>query len=226
MGLGDFQCLVGQGYAFAVLQAWQGGYGMTTNVGQNVHNAFTAGMAHCDVYIFMCPNCDNNGNAADVVNTVVNNLSGVPYGMIWFDIEQCSGCWGAAATNAQYMADAVNTAVGRGVHVGIYSSEYEWSATVGTFSGFTAYPLWYAHYDGQPNFGDSWAYQFGGWKTPAIKQFADSGTSCCSADLNWYPSSFMAMRNATLSKPQPMIDKVQLAKEIAALRNQTLPRKA
>lgn len=113
-------------------------------------------------YIFMCPNCEGNGDPASVVSQVVNNLNGVPYGMMyekqylhgflrdltpspnsWFDIEQCDGCWSDAGTNAQYMASAVNAAVGMGVHVGIYSSEYEWSATVGSYSGFTAYPLWY-----------------------------------------------------------------------------------
>lgn len=84
----------------------------------------------------MCPNCDNNGDAAAVVDTVINNLAGVPYGMMyatytlinsnwvvnsWFDVEQCDGCWFDAGTNAQYLATAVNEAVSRGATIGIYS---------------------------------------------------------------------------------------------------------
>lgn len=30
----------------------------------------------------MCPNCNGNSDAATVVNTVINNLAGVPYGMM------------------------------------------------------------------------------------------------------------------------------------------------
>lgn len=43
----------------------------------------------------------------------------------------------------------------------------------------------YAHYDGNPSFSDTWAYSFGGWTSPAIKQYNDQGAPCISADLNW-----------------------------------------
>lgn len=43
-------------------------------------------------YIFMCPNCDDNTNAAAVVDTVISNLAGVPYGMMYgFVIHQLAG---------------------------------------------------------------------------------------------------------------------------------------
>ncbi len=48
-----------------------------------------------------------------------------------------------------------------GVHIGIYSSMYEWASTVGDYTGFSAYPLWYAHYDDIPSFSDG-MYKFGG----------------------------------------------------------------
>jgi hypothetical protein len=46
-----------------------------------------------------------------------------------------------------------NAASNLGMSVGVYSSEYEWSATVGeSCTSLNGYPLWYAHYDGDPSF--------------------------------------------------------------------------
>jgi hypothetical protein len=68
-----------------------------------------------------------------------------------------------------------------GIHIGVYSSEYEWGATgirydsicvlflisnlVGGYTGFNQYPLWYAHWDGVQSFSDG-LYKFGG--TPVV----------------------------------------------------------
>ena len=41
---------------------------------------------------------------------------------------------------------------------------------------FTDLPLWYAHYDNKQSFED---YQeFGGWRTPSIKQFKGTSSVC------------------------------------------------
>ncbi len=75
----------------------------------------------------MCPNCGGNSDPAGTVSGIVDGLAsrGVKYGMMyvfylfvfslifystdiyffsWFDIEQCTGCWDSAASNADYMA--------------------------------------------------------------------------------------------------------------------------
>lgn len=223
MTIGDFQCLNGQGYSFGIIQTWMGGYGFNPSVGGCVSDAWKAGFAHVDVYIFMCPNCEGNGDPAAVVNTAVDNLKGVNYGMMWFDIEQCDGCWSTdLGDNANYLATAIAQAHTRGVHVGIYSSDYEWSATVGSFTGFKSLPLWYAHYDGVAAFSDVWAYSFGGWTSPVMKQFSDAGTSCISADLNWYPSGFLTLRNETLSQPPKKLDMAKIQAQIAQLRKNSI----
>lgn len=46
----SLRCLVQHGYSFAIIEAWQGGWGLTTNIGANVRAALAAGMAHVDVY--------------------------------------------------------------------------------------------------------------------------------------------------------------------------------
>ena len=51
----------------------------------------------------------------------------------------------------------------------------------------------YAHYDNSPSFSDFTA--FGGWSTPAIKQYMGDKTSCgVGVDYNWYPDSFDEVR--------------------------------
>jgi len=135
------------------------------------------------------------------------------YGMLWFDVEQCSGCWYSdLADNAAYLMDGVQEAIALGLTFGIYSSEYEWGITAGTSTAFSSYPLWYAHYDDNPSFSDF--VPFAGWTQPNVKLFWDHGrvyatilksdsllrgcstitnigpSSCSvSVDQNWYPDS-------------------------------------
>jgi len=189
--LADWQCLVSSGYNFAIIQTFQGGYQYNNMIADCVNWAWSAGMSHVDVYVFMCPNCVGNNPPANVVSAIVNNLksAGVQYGMLWFDIEQCDGCWFDPTTNFNFIQQAVQQAASMGVNVGIYSSDYEWNATVGGSTGLQNYPLWYADWDGQENFNDQ-GYLFGGWSAPAIKQFADSGP-CVNVDLNWYPDGIV-----------------------------------
>eukprot|EP01120_Amphizonella_sp_Union-15-10_P009730 TRINITY_DN3752_c0_g1_i3.p1 TRINITY_DN3752_c0_g1~~TRINITY_DN3752_c0_g1_i3.p1 ORF type:complete len:210 (-),score=27.08 TRINITY_DN3752_c0_g1_i3:18-647(-) len=174
---------------FAIIQAWDGDYQQSQYIAQCVANAWAAGMQHVDVYAFMCPNCGGNNPPSTAIRSLINSLSSqnVKYGMLWFDIEQCSGCWNDAASAAQFIQSATNTAAGMGVNIGIYSSSYEWQQTVGSASAWSSLPLWYAHYDGNPSFSDSWAYQFGGWTKPAIKQYDDHGPCGVDVDVDYYP---------------------------------------
>jgi len=147
-------------------------------------------MAHVDVYAFMCPQCSGNGVGA--VQALVNYLrsNNVRFGMIWMDIEQCTGCWSAnLGANCQWVATLGQTYRNLCITVGIYSSPYEWSATVGSGCNLSSYPLWYAHYDGNPSFDDWNSVRFGGWGGPNVKQFADSAGNSCgvSIDRDWYP---------------------------------------
>eukprot|EP01100_Stratorugosa_tubuloviscum_P015368 TRINITY_DN8780_c0_g1_i1.p1 TRINITY_DN8780_c0_g1~~TRINITY_DN8780_c0_g1_i1.p1 ORF type:complete len:226 (-),score=111.78 TRINITY_DN8780_c0_g1_i1:127-804(-) len=184
----DWDCLISNGFTFAIIEAWNGGYQLTPEIARCVSDAWTAGMHHVDVYVFMCPNCVGNNPPAQAVNTILKSLAqqNVTYGMLWFDVEQCSGCWNDYASNVAFLQQAVNAAVQAGANVGIYSSEYEWSETVGDSTAFKQYPLWYAHWDQNKNFNDAWAYTFGGWTKPAIKQYDDKAP-CVSADSNYYP---------------------------------------
>eukprot|EP01084_Bolivina_argentea_P027494 51105_1 len=116
------------------------------------------------------------------------------YGMIWMDIENnpSSGCgWGKDySSNCEYLQQLLSAVVAKGKKPGVYSSLGEWEQVMGSKGGCTAvknYPLWYAHYDGNPSFSDWSSMQFGGWSSPAMKQFQGTTTKCSTGvDLNWY----------------------------------------
>ena len=56
---------------------------------------------------------------------------------------------------------------------------------MGGSTQFSQYPLWYAHYDSNPSFSD-W-YPFGGWSSPAIKQYVGDDYFCSAGvDKNYY----------------------------------------
>jgi len=196
-----WSCLISNGISFAVVEAWNGGFGYGSNTAACVSGAWNAGFAHVDVYAFMCNQCNNDPKQS--ISTLVQDLQAdsVQFGTLWMDVEQCSGCWSDTASSCNFVEEAVAQAQSMGITVGVYSSSYEWGATVGSScTSLSNLPLWYAHYDGQANFNDAWAYQFGGWTSPSMKQYADSGP-CTSVDVSWYPDDmqdhFASLSNRT-----------------------------
>jgi len=185
VSLSDFGCLHSNEYTFAVMRCFRSTGSVDPNCAATVKNAWDAGMAHVDVYIFPCYSCGNGGRQ---VNTTVDYLktNGVKYGMIWFDIEGPGTYWGSStAQNAAFFADMEKAAKENGVTLGIYTSASQWNPIMGSYTGGSAYPLWYAHYDNSKSFSDFAA--FGGWTKPNIKQYG-TGTLCgAGVDYNWYP---------------------------------------
>merc|ERR1711916_130595 len=116
-------------------------------------------------------------------------MGNVRFGQIWLDVEQCEGCWHLFKDdNCAFVKSMASVYTGAGYTVGVYASQTEWDATVGSSCDMSQYPLWYPHYDGSANFDDF--TPFGGWSKPAMKQYSDgNGNDICgiSVDLNWYP---------------------------------------
>jgi len=181
----SFKCLKANGLTFAVVRAGQSNGKVDTNSAGTVANAWSAGLAHVDVYIFPCPSC---GNAAGQINNMINFLSQhqTKYGMIWLDIEGPQYWSTNQANNRNFFNDLVNALKAHGVKIGVYTSNSQWSPIMGNWNGGSSFPLWYAHYDGVPNFNDF--SPFGGWSKPSIKQY-QGDVSLCGAgiDKNWYP---------------------------------------
>jgi GH25 family lysozyme M1 (1,4-beta-N-acetylmuramidase) len=184
-----WNCLKKDGNDFAIVQIIRGGYGIGPDTARCVAQARAAGIQFVDVYIFMCPHCSGQSSASEVIQSAVDYLhsNSVNFGMIWLDVEQCSGCWNAASANAQYVKEAITKLNSLGIHFGLYSSLYEWKETVGDSVIDPSVPLWYAHYDNSPAFSDPDYWKFGGWSKPAIKQYKGTTAMCgVGVDLNFY----------------------------------------
>ena len=127
---------------------------------------------------------------------MVSNLKSfsATYGMIWLDIEGAQ-YWGSSkAENCNFIREMAAKATALGKKVGIYSSASQWGPICDSHD-FSSYPIWYAHYDNNPSFSDF--SPFGGWTTPAIKQYAGDVSKCsCGIDENYYPPGFLEWRKS------------------------------
>jgi hypothetical protein len=176
------------GADFAIVRCWCSYGGFDGNCPGSIANLWGAGFAHVDAYMFPCAGQD----AAGQFNSLASSLSaaGTQFGQIWFDIETnpSTGCgWADQGSNCNYMQALVDACANAGLSCGVYASAYMWGNIMG--NGCTAggnLPLWYAHYDGSQSFDDF--SPFGGWGTPAMKQYAGDDTVCgFGVDDNWYP---------------------------------------
>lgn len=184
-----FTCLKNQGNNFAIVRAYRSTGTLDTNANANLQNARTAGLT-TDVYMFPC----RGKNATSQVNELISGISGTLYSTIWIDVETnpSSGCsWSGhdAASNCNFLTEAINAIKAKGKNPGVYSSASMWQGIFGSTSacpGAGSVPLWYAHYDNLQAFSDF--KPFGGWSQPKMKQFAGD-VIVCNADIdkNWHP---------------------------------------
>ncbi|KAF8355417.1 hypothetical protein PRIPAC_97040 [Pristionchus pacificus] len=165
-----FQCLHSNNYAFYI-----------GRVGQS--------MANVDAYLFPC-HSSGCGSAKQQVSDTVNALrnGGAKFGTLWLDVEIYN--WGSdLKANQQFILDMVAQCKSMGVTVGIYTNNNNWQNIVGIdWAGVSAYPLWWANYNGAANFNNF--KPFGGWSKPAIHQYSGDVKGPCSVgnvDMNWYP---------------------------------------
>eukprot|EP01113_Clastostelium_recurvatum_P011213 TRINITY_DN1566_c0_g1_i1.p2 TRINITY_DN1566_c0_g1~~TRINITY_DN1566_c0_g1_i1.p2 ORF type:complete len:108 (-),score=17.85 TRINITY_DN1566_c0_g1_i1:62-385(-) len=107
--------------------------------------------------------------------------------MIWLDIEGPGTYWGSnQAANQNFIGALAAEGAKLGYKIGVYTSASQWSPIVGSWSGLSSLPVWYAHYDNTQNFNDF--KPFGGWSHPYAKQFADGPAVCgVGADHNYRP---------------------------------------
>lgn len=88
--------------------------------------------------------------------------------------------------NVRFIHEMVNELVSQGVFVGIQTSQSHWDAVTGGTTAFKDLLLWHVQLDNKPNF-DGFE-PFGGWKTPAIKQYSDPVVICgVGVNKNWDP---------------------------------------
>eukprot|EP01120_Amphizonella_sp_Union-15-10_P009698 TRINITY_DN3737_c1_g1_i1.p1 TRINITY_DN3737_c1_g1~~TRINITY_DN3737_c1_g1_i1.p1 ORF type:complete len:229 (+),score=39.59 TRINITY_DN3737_c1_g1_i1:31-687(+) len=184
-GTEAWRCLKNSGYTFGVVRCYESVGRIDPNAVGSVASAWAGGMTHVDVYMFPCPKC---GNPQAQVREAVDNLKShnTNFGMLWFDIEGPQYWTSSVTTNREFFTGLVDEAKSLGVKIGVYSSESQWIPIFGNWAGGASLPLWYAHYDDVPSFGDF--SPFAGWSRPSIKQFAGTTSICgIGVDKDWYP---------------------------------------
>ncbi|MFD9457816.1 GH25 family lysozyme [Streptomyces sp. NPDC059985] len=175
-----------EGVSVATVRGYQSVGRVDPNLAATVANAWDAGMAHVDVYQF--PNFAG-GNAAGQADTLVNHLQDkdVKYGMVWLDVSGPGSYWGSSTSaNAAFLADWFTAMKRNGVSVGICTSASDWEGIVGSYTGGSAYPLWYTERNGKQNFDDF--TPFGGWSKPNVKTYAVAELFGVGVERTWYPN--------------------------------------
>ena len=183
----DYQCAVQNGWSFMIARSYHNYGAVDSGVTQNLQNAQSAGIQYRDIYHFPCA----GGSASGQVNDDVNNVGQGNFGTLWFDIEtnpDGSCAWSSdTSSNCDFLGRMISAGQSLGIQMGVYSSSYMWGSIMGscTVGADNSLPLWYAHYDQSQTFSDF--SSFGGWSTPAMKQYWDSVGICgISADAEWY----------------------------------------
>ena len=181
----SWTCLHQKGYRFAIIQAWLSSGKANPYVSTDIARAKAAGFQYVDIYVF--PDFAKGiASAGSQIKSAVAaaRAGGQNFGMAWIDIEAAQ-LWGKCADNLAFLRAMLAAGEQMGLHMGIYSSQYQWQSIMCSSSEFSHYQLWYPHYDYNPSFSDWRA--FSGWTKPAIKQFSDT-TSVCGTqiDQNFY----------------------------------------
>jgi GH25 family lysozyme M1 (1,4-beta-N-acetylmuramidase) len=187
-----FNCFKQNGKDFAIIQIFQGSYGINPNFQGNWAKAKAAGIKYVDAYVFFCNNCGSGNTPINICTNVKRSLPSGFDGMVWLDIEGCDNCWtGSTAEKIVYVNAVAATCIAQGMKLGVYSGKGSWGNVFGSYTvdsgALKALPLWYSHYDGVPNFNDWGVIQFGGWSRPAIKQYQGTTNFCgTQVDFNSY----------------------------------------
>jgi hypothetical protein len=177
------QCLMSQmNFVSAIPRGYRSVGAVDFDMPSNVANAHVAGFTNIDVYMFPCPTCPKTG--AEQFDELVNYIkaNNVDIGMIWIDIEGPQ-YWKGQDFNIQFFQSILSRAVALKSNIGIYSSKYQWNSLFGAgYKTPAQYPLWYAHYDGNPSCSD-WPV-FGGFQKASLKQYIGDYTQFCNTDID------------------------------------------
>jgi len=185
-----FSCLKRTGYQYAIIRAWRSSGVWDPDCASNINNAISAGMSPVDVYMFPRP---KGASGTSQAQQLWSKLQTTQFkGTVWVDVEQESPYWSTQSANQQFFTDVVHTLQSLGATVGVYTSKSQWTEIMGSsFQGGANLPLWYSHYDNTAAFSDftrSAIGPFGGWSTPAMKQYQGDQSACgCNTDFNWSP---------------------------------------
>lgn len=189
--------------SFGIVRCYQSNGQVDPNAAQSLKNAVAAGLSWVDVYHFPSGNVDPSQQVNDALTAL--SSAGASFNRYWFDVQD-GDLWSSNPTsNAAILRQLIAAAEAKSVRVGIYTSYAVWSKIMANDTSFAAYPLWYAHWDGNASFSDFRTYgPKGGWAAPAMKQFR--ANECCSYGNHqsvWYDGNYCPGDSAAVPTSTP-----------------------
>ena len=170
----NIKCLKKLGVDFLIYRAYRSYGKVDPNVVSNIKHTIAGGITDVGVYIFPCFKC---GNPKKQIEDTVKALAGLPYNMIWIDIEGSAKYWGKIEANRKFIKEMLDAASAQPKPIGIYTSRHSWREIVGeNWTEGSKYALWWPHWDNKQDFNNF--PKFGGWTKPAIKQFKNDRKAC------------------------------------------------
>ncbi|XP_065831605.1 probable GH family 25 lysozyme 2 [Oscarella lobularis] len=183
----QFENLVAvKNFKYLIVRAFRSLGAVDTNAPVTIRNARAAGISDIDVYLFPKP---GRGDPETQVTDTIDYLAaqGTEFGTLWIDVEPLN--WFSNKTENQKFFTAMFIKAKSLHQTGVYTSIRNWGLIMGEdFTGGSSAPLWYPRYESNPNPSFSDFTPFGGWSTPAMKQFTNSETIAgATVDQNWRP---------------------------------------
>jgi GH25 family lysozyme M1 (1,4-beta-N-acetylmuramidase) len=134
---------------------------------QQLAMAYDGGMT-LDAYVYIHFTVD----LVEQVHRALEVVAGLAVGRLWLDLEADPAGAGPIALQAR-IGDALAACAARSVDCGIYTGKGWWNGAMAGSQAFAEVPLWFAHYDGNPDLGtwESTNDRFGGWAEPTGKQY-------------------------------------------------------
>jgi len=142
------------------------------NASISLQNLYDAKVAYFfEGYIYPCPKCKIT--AEEQVRAALDNLP-VPVQdnmkIVWIDVEEKDKehhWFDSPKDNIEFITNMTEAISGYKMFPGIYTRRDNWISITNDSNAFSSWHLWYAHYDGKPNFDDF--VPFGGWGIDSVR---------------------------------------------------------
>lgn len=133
-----------------------------------------------EAYVFLVG--ESQLTAGEQVSQALDVIRGFPVKRLWLDCE-----FDRNYLDQMQVVDVIKQAerACMDVPAGIYTSQNWWIVASANSQAFNHLPLWDAYWDGREDM--DYYHSYGGWETPAMKQFAADVNVCgINTDKNVY----------------------------------------
>jgi hypothetical protein len=209
--LSTLQCLYQQGYNAVFIQVYgPTNGGSVNNAGcQSVINSYSANLG-TEIYITPATSGKSGQQQFDEAFNAMK-ASGINVKSIWLQVTSPINWPNNVQTNVNLIQSFINRATSYGIRSGIYTNWYDWQQITGAYTGFQSARLWYWNALGQgpnaeapANFDDF--RSFGGWNSPAVKQFALNEALCgLTVNRDVYPQGTKAVAELVKENGKPTV---------------------